>query len=260
MLESLYKQSCQDFEVILVDQNPINYLTRIVLDAQQFGLSLRHLKLDMPSQFQARTLGLNSATGGLVGFPDDDCWYEPDTVENVIREFDDENIDAIIARWMERGDSGTKRQLYWQDQVDFRGPGASMITQFYRTQIVREIGGFDPRLGLGCWFGGGEDTDLWFSISRAGKVGVMAPSVRVHHPFHKEIEINEKALKNIRGRARGTGALYAKHAFPLWVVIRGALSPVLKALIRSSQRQPLAIALQITIGRIEGYLKWRRLN
>jgi len=41
-----------------------------------------------------------------------------------------------------------------------------MIFQFYKTTVIRAIGGFDKRMDLGCWYDGGEDTDMFLRVVR----------------------------------------------------------------------------------------------
>jgi glycosyltransferase involved in cell wall biosynthesis len=89
LLASLLDQTACDFELIVVDQNPDDRLGPLLQqwlqDARQRSSNtnnaphLVHLHA-LPGLSKARNLGLEHATGDIIAFPDDDCWYEPTTV------------------------------------------------------------------------------------------------------------------------------------------------------------------------------------
>src|ERR1700749_5065897 len=73
LLDSIDKQLTADVEVIIVDQNDDervkSCLERVALRTRCIHIhSRRGLSL-------ARNAGLEVASGAIVGFPDDDCWY-----------------------------------------------------------------------------------------------------------------------------------------------------------------------------------------
>lgn len=261
LFDSLLAQTSNAFEVILADQNQDERLVPLVKNAISQGMNITHIRLDKPDQYAARTIGIEKAKGRYIAFPDDDCWYEPETIEAALEMFETKQVDGLIAQWREsrrvskNAADIKEKELEWKDICGFRTDGASMITQFYKTSVVRAIGGFDKRMGLGCWFGGGEDTDLFFSVVRKGFKVVMAHTVVVRHLFNTSPNPN---LTNVRVRARGTGALYAKHHVPLWIIIRGFVSPLAHPLLKLQfKRQRIATAYAQTRGRVEGFFKWK---
>src|SRR5262249_37052881 len=78
LLDSLESQPFRSFEIILVDQNPQANLDQIVR-SRAARLTLRHVRSDRGLSL-ARNVGLRHATGDIIGFPDDDCWYLADTL------------------------------------------------------------------------------------------------------------------------------------------------------------------------------------
>ena len=82
LLDSLLLQSCRDFEVIVVDQNPAGVLQPIV-ERYQGKLALTHVACDLGVS-RARNLGISLARGALICFPDDDCWYPPRAVADAV--------------------------------------------------------------------------------------------------------------------------------------------------------------------------------
>lgn len=264
LFDSLLAQTSNAFEVILADQNCDDRLMPIVKKVVGLGMSVVHVRLERPDQYAARSVGIEKAQGLYIAFPDDDCWYEPEAIERAINVFETKNVDGLVAQWRESREAlkyesdGNGKELEWSDVCGFRSSGASMITQFYKTAVVRAIGGFDKRMGLGSWFGGGEDTDMFFTIVRKGFRIVMASEVIVRHHFNLTPAHNLN-LTNLRLRSRGTGALYAKHKVPFWVIFRGIVSPLVRPILTLNfERNNFALAYMQTIGRLEGFLSWMR--
>lgn len=264
LFDSLLAQTSNAFELILTDQNQDDRLVPLVQNAVSKGMNIIHVRLEKPDQYAARTAGIKAAKGQYIAFPDDDCWYEPEAIEEALNIFETKNVDGLIAQWLESrrvsqhaADVKENEELEWKDICGFRTDGASMITQFYKTSVVCAIGGFDKRMGLGCWFGGGEDTDMFFSVVRKGFKVLMAPTVVVRHRFDISPSPNPN-LVNIRVRSRGTGALYAKHHVPMFVIVRGLISPLLYSIVKLQfKRKRIAVALAQTRGRLEGFFKWK---
>lgn len=258
-LDSLKSQSSRDFEVLIIDQNEDDRLMVVVENARQAGLDLRHLRLYPPSLSDARNLGVSEAVGAVVGFPDDDCRYEQDVIQKIIRRFsDNEWISGGVACWVEQaiatGQSLTSPLLLAQWR-QFRDTSGSSITLFFRRSILLCVGGFDRRLGVGCWYGAGEETDLVLRVLAEGGLIERIPEARVHHTFgNSESGALGKRFSRIRARSRGVGALYAKHRFDMSVVLRGMMGPLFHALVG---RQHVVTAIAACMGRLEGYMRWR---
>ena len=71
----------RNFEVILVDQNPDDRLNS-VLDHYDGRFPALHLRSERGLS-RARNVGLRRVTGDVVAFPDDDCWYPPNLLNQV---------------------------------------------------------------------------------------------------------------------------------------------------------------------------------
>jgi glycosyltransferase involved in cell wall biosynthesis len=258
LFESLALQKNNAFEVILADQNQDDRLKLVVQDAIAKGVNVSHISLDKPDQYAARTVGVEKAKGRYITFPDDDCWYEPDTIEQAINAFESSGADGLVGRWLDAAKEPEPKEgiLFWEDARNFRSEGASMITQFYTLDSFRATGGFDNRMGLGRWYGGGEDTDILFSALKKGMKVMIAPKVVVRHRFQK-LTTEAPDYKKIRSRARGTGALYAKYKVPIWIIFRGFSAPILRPVFSLHFGRLLISGFMLSLGRMEGYLKWK---
>ena len=229
LLNSLDQQSYRDFELIVVDQNDDDRLLPILAPyIDKFSIihqrSLRGLS-------RARNVGLRIATGDVIAFPDDDCWYADTVLEQVKDQFtkypewdgmtgrsiDEHGIDFVPGFSQQR----IKLDLFnvWQQAIS--------ITIFLRRKIVDAVGLFDESLGLGSGtiFGSGEETDY---LVRAVNVGFQihyTPDLIVHHPHPEEI-INDKTLTRTFAYGCGMGRVLSKHHYPLWFKARSLIRPL----------------------------------
>lgn len=261
MFASLAAQTWRDFEVIVVDQNRDDRLLPYLERAAALGLSVRHLKMTQPNLAAARNAGIEAARGNWIGFPDDDCWYDPSLLAIVRERFSrTDKPSGVVVRWVEQAEQPmSAAKLTWERSCAFRDVPVSSITLFCSRDLCRKIDGFDSRLGVGQWFGAGEETDFVLRALRTGALFTYEPSAEVHHAVSAaQPALTPQARRALRHRARGTGALYAKHKLPLWVVARGLVAPVLRPLLKGSLGPDLAMGCAVTMGRIDGLLGWHK--
>jgi glycosyltransferase involved in cell wall biosynthesis len=259
-VDSFLAQTDRSFELIIVDQNTDERLLPHVQKAQQGGLNVRHVRMDKPGLSAARNRGIALAQHEILAFPDDDCWYEPQVIEQVRRAFTaDPTLRGAIGCWVEQAGPVAKPPylLDYTAWRHFRGGHASSISLFFDRVLFQSLGGFDERFGVGQWYGAAEEIDFILRALGTGARLRYCPEVRVHHAYTSRALGNLGTIcRQARQRSRGTGAIYAKHKLPVHVVIRGLLAPVATALPRLLPAQ-IGRGLFTSLGRIEGYLRWR---
>lgn len=262
-LRSLAVQTDQDFEVLLIDQNFDNRLDKVIEYGCAVGIEIRHFRMAPPNLSAARNLGLTEARGAIVGFPDDDCWYEPDVIAQLRLAFESEaTTSGVVANWAELSkadgvDCGAAvlSNAAWRR---FRGGGASSITLFLRRELVNGLEGFDERLGVGQWYGAGEETDLVLRALATNSVIRRLPAARVHHAIDRGRSGDPQSRRCMaRARGRGTGCLYAKHDLSMVTILRGLIAPVLVPLVRMRGFDALALGGATAMGRFEGLIHWK---
>lgn len=261
LFDSFGAQTFKDFEVIIVDQNSDDRLLPFVEQAARLGLDVKHLKHYPPNLAAARNTGINAANSKWIGFPDDDCWYDPRLLEHLSRHILKEGgPEGAIARWVEQGEPPVVAPcLDWKRSCNFRDVPVSSITLFLQRSLLDGIGGFDSRFGVGQWFGAAEEHDVVLRALHAGATLAYEPAAEVHHAVDPPKPSSDpQARLAARKRARGTGALYAKHKLPLWVVIRGFIAPMLRPLLKGSFGAELAHGYSVMVGRLDGFFRWRR--
>ena len=258
-IASLVAQTDRTFELIVVDQNKDERIAPLLEPARKAGLEVQHVRQTIPNLSAARNAGMKVARGEVVAFPDDDCWYEPEVVARVrSRLIAKPALDGVVARWVEidpalRRPAGALSGEAWRR---FRGGDATSFTLFLKPARIRELGGFDPRLGTGRWFGAGEETDLILRMLTAGHQIDYVPAAGIHHWHADWPEATRAQIKRQRSYARGTGAIYVKHKVPPAIVLRGIAAPLAKALTAPRPLQALLLGALTSLGRIEGMIGW----
>jgi glycosyltransferase involved in cell wall biosynthesis len=119
-LSSLDAQTYSDFELIAVGQNPDERLRPFLKPYEtRFGIQRLSSKKGLS---RARNAGLESPSGDVVAFPDDDCHYPPDLLERVASFFSEHpEIDGICGRSVD--ESGKNSNMSFN-------PGSGSIDRF----------------------------------------------------------------------------------------------------------------------------------
>ncbi len=165
---------------------------------------------------EPRNLGINLASGRIVCFPDDDCWYPGDLLSQVVQWFDQHQGFDFLCCTAQDG-SGREVASRWpshslaidRDSVLRACASASL---FMRRTALNEIGGFDEGMGLGAStpFQSAEDSDLALRCMGRGGKGWFAKQLYVYHP---DKGAGQTANSRALGYGMGFGYLLRKHRY-----------------------------------------------
>lgn len=218
LLDSLLDQTRGDFEVIIVDQNPPGVLQPIV--APYVGrLAITHVPCGLGVS-RARNLGIGLARAALICFPDDDCWYPPTAVSDVIVFFATHpDVGMVLGRTIDaQGKESVSRYLKRSQPVAWRNVWLAGNTNalFVRRGAVEAIGGFDLKLGPGSGtpFNCGEDTDFIMTALTRGVRIHFEHALAIRHD-QTDAVIDERYLNRVRGYSAGYGRVLRKHGYGL---------------------------------------------
>jgi glycosyltransferase involved in cell wall biosynthesis len=256
LLESLSRQTSTGFEVIVVDQNPEGFLSAAILPFLS-RLTIVVIRSER-GLARARNAGLRHASGSIVGFPDDDCWYDTGAVEQCLEIFSapaaPDGITGICLDEKGEQSAGTfdsdagplTRQNVWRR--------ANSTTTFCRTAVATAIGGFDESLGLGSGtrWGSGEETDLLIRALDHGFRFEYHPEFVIRHP-----QVNAPSAKNARLRAlpyaRGFARVLKKHKYPLSDCTASVVRPALGAVfyMATGRLSRACLAFWTSVGRLQ---------
>jgi glycosyltransferase involved in cell wall biosynthesis len=218
LFQSLANQTLQDFEVILSDQNDDDRLLPVI---QQSGLreNLMHLK-SSGGLSKGRNQGIDKASGDILCFPDDDCAYPANLLQEVAeffqahfqygylsgRSFADDGGDSVSRH--ARQASPTGKMTIHAQCIEF--------ALFIRRS---QLGGlrFDENMGVGApspWHSD-EGPDLLLRLGETGVRGYYDPHFGAWHP-RPVTSYDAKAIDRTYRYACGNGYFYRKHHYPAW--------------------------------------------
>jgi glycosyltransferase involved in cell wall biosynthesis len=204
-----------EWEFILVDNGSTDE-TPQVAEAFAARTRIKHFRwVSEPGKglSRARNRGVREARGAIIAFTDDDCYAEPDWLQETafalqfaevgfcggqILLFDPADA-AVTISWLKT--PRTYPPNGFVDAGDIQG--ANMA---FRREALESIGGFDPAFGAGSDYAA-EDLDALWACSRLGWHGLYWPRAIVHH-HHGRKASEMEAL--VRGYMYGRGALVAK--------------------------------------------------
>lgn len=231
LLRSLAQQNFAALDCLVIDQNHDGRLDPI-LARWQPHLSIRRLR-GPAGAARSRNLGLQHATGDIIAFPDDDCWYSPGLLANVSDWFDQHphlSILTVGARDLDGVPSGNR----WpQDQCAIKPINAFRTTFcssiFVRRSVACAATRFDEAVGPGAGtpWACGEETDYILDLCRHGALGFFDRRWHIGHP-KRDMLSGEIDSHRAASYGRGMGYVLSKHSFRLL-----AASFVLYDLLRS---------------------------
>lgn len=226
-LATLARQSCKDFEVIVVDQNMDGRLDAMIAEYAEH-ISIKHIKTPIRGLSRARNLGLKAMQGDIVGFADDDGWYPADTVASVIEWFDSHAGYAGLSGCCLDAD-GRHSQVQWlkhAHDIDWRNAWRSLtsFSLFLRKSAVHATGEFDEMLGVGSGtpWGSAEEMDYALRILQQGLMLRYEPSIIVYHP-PSVLEFDTESWRRARSYGGGMGRVIKKHRLPHWFFVRSLI-------------------------------------
>jgi len=183
---SLATSRFDDFECVVVDQNPDSRLAdllarwaeRIAIKYVRSSIGLSH----------ARNAGMLRATGEFLAFPDDDCWYTPRLLPNVLNFFADHPGYGLLSVGVRDAANVVSGNRWIQDACDLTTTNLFRTSVgyalFLRRQAIAGLPQFDESLGVGAGtpFASGEDTDYVFRLLSSGIKGRFERRLTIHHP------------------------------------------------------------------------------
>ncbi|MBB4955439.1 GT2 family glycosyltransferase [Agrobacterium vitis] len=217
-----------------MDQNEDDRLVSLV---ETFGADfpIRHLR-SARGLSKARNVGMAAAKGDIIAFPDDDCWYRPDTIATVHAVFGrDPALQAATGRTLDAeghvsvSPTGLAPCAITRDNFLSCGNSNGI---FIKANLLKSIGNFDEKLGVGAQtpFQSGEEADLLLRAAASGAKLIYYPEVIVHHDQVVASD-NPKRIERAAKYGAGFGAVLRKHDFPLtylgWRIIRPFLGACL---------------------------------
>lgn len=220
-------------------------------------VELKIIKTEHCSLSHARNLALPFVKGDVVCFPDDDCWYEADTLYKVICFFEfHPEYDGVSGIGLNENNILTHVFPAKAQGITSENRCAAIsYTMFYRFQdAVR----FNEDIGVGSSYnlGAGEETDYMLNLMEKYNYKMFYdPNIVVHHPAPSDCCDKKGMLKKRYSYSRGAGYLMRLHKFSVRYCVRSFIRPFGGACIYCLRGDfyKMKMYMYIIKGLIEGY-------
>ena len=216
LFRSLRDQTCQDFEVILADQNTDDRLASF-LEGLNPGFPLRRVASGGGAS-RGRNDGIAAAQGDLLGFPDDDCAFPPTLLQDVVTFFEGHQEYGYLSgrSFADDGRDSVSRHAKVASEIRRETVHAQCIE--FAIFIRRSALGptrFDETMGPGSALGFhcDEGPDLFLQLAARGVRGYYEPALAVWHP-RPVSRYDEKEIDRTFRYGCGNGYFYRKHGYP----------------------------------------------
>lgn len=163
-VESVFRQTFQDYELIVVDDGSTDETRKIVAP---YGNRIRYFFQENRGVSAARNVGIGLAQGRWLAFLDSDDLWLPEKLERQ-RRFLSERPQALICQtgelWLRKGKRVNPRKKHRKFSGDLFAPSLKLClvspsAVMIRKDLFEEVGLFDETMPA-C-----EDYDLWLRIS-----------------------------------------------------------------------------------------------
>ena len=255
LLDSLCVQTYKDFELIIVDQNPHELLKKLVVRYEHV-FSIKYIRSAVKGLSYNRNIGLKYCQGEIIGFPDDDCYYDAKVLEQVVATFS-LNLRYILA-------VAEVKDLHSKEVFIKRHPGTIHRRQMFQDCIsynffIKKSNDmqFDERLGIGAYWGSGEETDFLWEYTKGNNVGGFLTNVYVHHPK------NGASMNYQRAYSYGLGfgalfkkeVVYRKHYSYAALFVYHIGRTIGGCIVRRNR----LFYYYTLLGRVKGFISYRKL-
>lgn len=199
-------------EFVIVDNAPADDSTRnLMMEIAREDSRFRYVRESHPGLSWARNRGLAHATGEIIAYTDDDVRVDYLWLKGLLRGFNRRADVACVTGLVASASLELAAEQYFDARVWWssscesqvydahNGPAGIALHPYaaggfgtganfaFRTQPLREIGGFDESLGAGSPCAGGEDLDIFVRFLRAGYSISYEPAALVWHEHRTDL-------------------------------------------------------------------------
>ena len=218
LFASLIDQKRTDLELIVVDQNDDDRMVPLLQKLPE-SIPVVHLRQTEKNVSAARNAGMDVATGEIIAFPDDDCWYPSGLLSQVDLWFQQNPAYSVLATGA-LDDAGIPSGNRWVQNACDIGPVNVLRTTFCSSLFVsappssRAVR-FDPQLNRG------EETDFILRLLDTGLRGRFDRQLHIHHPRRDMLSGTVSRSRAVSYGA-GMGRLVRRHSLILlWLGLLG---------------------------------------
>ena len=203
-IDSVRRQTIQDFEIIVVDDGSTDAATRTTLARLNDG-ETRVLTTENRGLPAARNFAARHARGEFFCALDADDRLAPAWFERALHLLDSQPGVAFVSHWLET--FGDERWTWTPERCDLPSllarnavNGAALV----RREAFEAAGGYDDTMREGC-----EDWDLWLRLVAAGRHGAIIPEVLFF--YRRRADSMSRRMLDAQAYRRPLETLVRKH-------------------------------------------------
>ncbi|WMW23232.1 glycosyltransferase [Methanolobus mangrovi] len=180
-IESLCNQTYphEKYEIIISDDSTTDETYKLVnqlIQEKDNNIRYIHANSITKGPANARNVGIENASGKLIGFTDDDCIVSNDWVKKAVDVFDmsTKDISGLYGKVTTIGNCKSRYRI--SREVSVENDDGSYVTPnvFYKKDVLLDVGCFDVTQRYL------EDIELGWRVENVGEI-LFCPSLKVNH-------------------------------------------------------------------------------
>ena len=209
-LQSINRQTYQDFEIIIIDQSDDLETQNYIVNLDDKRIIYKHV--DFKGLSKARNVALNLAKGDYFCLIDDDANYTKEYLELANNNICPNTIlSGYIYDTVKKDKFVNYKEKYDKKKLPISRvfktcPSASLVIPM---SVIKRAGNFDELFGVGGQYGAGEETDLLLRALKKGYIIKYVQDMKLKHPVPARTELVDPS--KMCKYYEGIGALFKKH-------------------------------------------------
>jgi glycosyltransferase involved in cell wall biosynthesis len=203
-LESIYQQTLQDFEIIVVDDGSDDPHTLALLSMLS-GPKLSLMRQDNQGISIARNTGIRSAEGKYICCLDADDALERTYLEKTAALLESQPDVGFAYSWVQRfGDADDVYHTQPFNLNNLLAYNLVSVSAVFRREAWERVGGYWPNMRPGY-----EDWEFWIQLASRGYLGRLIPEPLLFHRKHDQSKLDRavhhhaELIEKIRTRHAG---------------------------------------------------------
>ncbi|MDA7646714.1 glycosyltransferase [Akkermansiaceae bacterium] len=166
-LDSVFKQTFTDFEVILVNDGSKDKTREICDRNAALDDRVKVVHKVNGGTSSARNEGLKVASGEYIGFVDSDDWLEPEMYQVMVEKAENHDVDLVISDYKRVFEDGTSFEVIQPIREGYYDK-SDMIKEYFPCLLMRDDIDYPPTISnWACLFRKTllRDNDIWYDTA-----------------------------------------------------------------------------------------------
>jgi glycosyltransferase involved in cell wall biosynthesis len=196
-IQSVFNQSYQDFEIIIVDDGSTDNTEEIVKKFNDFRINYFFHKFNQGIS-AARNTGIKACQGKYIAFLDSDDEWLPEKLDKQMKIFEDESLEVGViytgnyyidekSKEIKKVNIPKKKGYIYEDLLKAE-VGLNVSTVLVRKECFKKVGLFDKRIPTH------EDLDMWIRIAKYYNFRYVKDLLVVSWTHLNQVTNNSEAL------------------------------------------------------------------